>query len=42
MEIPLIEFKILVGMSEGHPRVEIESIMEFARFNQREIARFQC
>ena len=36
------EFKILAGMSEGNPRVEIESIMEFARFNQKEIARFQC
>ena len=36
------EFGILVGMSEGNPRVEIESIMEFARFNQKEIARFQC
>jgi phospholipid/cholesterol/gamma-HCH transport system ATP-binding protein len=36
------EFKILAGMSEGNPRVEIESIMEFARFKQEEIAGFQC
>jgi len=36
------EFCILAGMSEGKPQVEIESIIEFARFNQKEIARFQC
>lgn len=36
------EFRILGGMSEGKPQVEIESIIEFARFNQKEIARFQC
>jgi phospholipid/cholesterol/gamma-HCH transport system ATP-binding protein len=42
IEEACFEFKILAGMSEGNPRVEIESIMEFARFNQKEIARFQC
>ena len=36
------EFSILAGMSEGKPQVEIESIIEFARFNQKEIAHFQC
>ena len=36
------EFSIQAGMSEGKPQVEIESIIEFARFNQKEIARFQC
>jgi len=36
------EFKIMAGLSQGKPQVELESIMEFARFNQQEIARFQC
>jgi len=36
------EFGILAGMSEGKPQVEIESIIEFARFKQKEIAHFQC
>lgn len=36
------EFFVLAGMSQGKPQVELESIMEFARFNQKEIARFTC
>lgn len=36
------EFQVLAGLSQGKPQVELESIMEFARFNQREVARFQC
>jgi phospholipid/cholesterol/gamma-HCH transport system ATP-binding protein len=36
------EFRILAGLSQGKPQVELESIMEFARFNQREVARIQC
>ena len=27
---------------QGKPQIEIESVMEFARFNQIPIARFQC
>jgi hypothetical protein len=29
-------------MAEGKPQVEIESVMEFARFDQKPIATFQC
>ena len=36
------EFKILAGLAQGKPQIEIESVMEFARFNQTPIARFQC
>ena len=35
-------FQVMAGLSQGKPQVELESIMEFARFNQREVARFQC
>jgi len=45
LEIPKeqsFEFQVLAGLSQGKPQVELESIMEFARFNQREVARFQC
>jgi phospholipid/cholesterol/gamma-HCH transport system ATP-binding protein len=37
-----IEFSILAGLAQGKPQIEIESVMEFARFNQKPIARFQC
>jgi phospholipid/cholesterol/gamma-HCH transport system ATP-binding protein len=35
-------FSILAGMSQGKPQVELESIIEFARFNQKIIAKFTC
>jgi phospholipid/cholesterol/gamma-HCH transport system ATP-binding protein len=37
-----IEFGVLAGLAQGKPQIEIESVMEFARFNQKEIARFKC
>jgi len=36
------DFLISVGMAQGKPQVEIESVMEFARFDQKPIATFQC
>jgi phospholipid/cholesterol/gamma-HCH transport system ATP-binding protein len=36
------DFVISVGMAQGKPQVEIESVMEFARFNRKPIATFQC
>jgi phospholipid/cholesterol/gamma-HCH transport system ATP-binding protein len=36
------DFVISVGMAQGQPQVEIESIMEFARFDKKPIATFQC
>lgn len=44
-EIPsdqCFDFRISVGMAQGKPQVEIESVMEFARFDQKPIATFQC
>jgi phospholipid/cholesterol/gamma-HCH transport system ATP-binding protein len=35
-----IEFSVTAGLAQGKPQIEIESVMEFARFNQKEIARF--
>jgi phospholipid/cholesterol/gamma-HCH transport system ATP-binding protein len=37
-----INFTILAGLAQGKPFVEMESIIEFAKFRQEEIARFQC
>ena len=37
-----VEFKVMAGLAQGKPQIEIESVMEFARFNQKEIARFRC
>ncbi len=37
-----IEFSVLAGLAQGKPQIEIESVMEFARFNQKEIAKFTC
>jgi phospholipid/cholesterol/gamma-HCH transport system ATP-binding protein len=37
-----IDFTILAGLAQGKPFVEMESIIEFAKFRQEEIARFQC
>jgi phospholipid/cholesterol/gamma-HCH transport system ATP-binding protein len=36
------EFTISAGLAQGKPQVEIESVMEFARFNLAPIATFQC
>ena len=36
------DFVISVGMAQGKPQVEIESVMEFARFGKKPIATFQC
>ena len=36
------EYTILAGMSPGKSFVELESIMEFARFKQQEIAKLRC
>jgi phospholipid/cholesterol/gamma-HCH transport system ATP-binding protein len=38
----LVEFSVLAGLAQGKPQIEIESVMEFARFNQKEISRFKC
>ena len=37
----IIEFSVLAGLAQGKPQIEIESVMEFARFNQKEISRFK-
>jgi phospholipid/cholesterol/gamma-HCH transport system ATP-binding protein len=37
-----VEFSVLAGLAQGKPQIEIESVMEFARFNQKEMARFTC
>jgi phospholipid/cholesterol/gamma-HCH transport system ATP-binding protein len=36
------DFVISVGMCAGKPNVEIESIIEFARFEMKPIAQFRC
>jgi phospholipid/cholesterol/gamma-HCH transport system ATP-binding protein len=37
-----VEIIILAGLAQGKPQIEIESVMEFARFDQKPIARFEC
>ena len=37
-----VEFSVLAGLAQGKPQIELESVMEFARFNQKEITRFTC
>jgi phospholipid/cholesterol/gamma-HCH transport system ATP-binding protein len=37
-----LDFEISVGMAQGKPQVEIESVMEFARFDKKPIATFEC
>jgi phospholipid/cholesterol/gamma-HCH transport system ATP-binding protein len=37
-----IAVNILAGLAQGKPQIEIESVMEFARFNQQPIAQFMC
>jgi phospholipid/cholesterol/gamma-HCH transport system ATP-binding protein len=44
-EVPMdqcFDFAISVGMAQGKPQVEIESVMEFARFDKKSIGQFQC
>jgi phospholipid/cholesterol/gamma-HCH transport system ATP-binding protein len=36
------DFSISVGMAQGQSQIEIESVIEFARFNKQPIANFQC
>ena len=36
------EFSVMAGLAQGKPQIEIESIMEFARFHQKELTRFRC
>jgi phospholipid/cholesterol/gamma-HCH transport system ATP-binding protein len=36
------DFVISVGMAQGQPQVEIESVMEFARFAKKPIGSFKC
>jgi phospholipid/cholesterol/gamma-HCH transport system ATP-binding protein len=36
------EFSVMAGLAQGNPQIEIESIMEFARFQQKELTRFSC
>jgi phospholipid/cholesterol/gamma-HCH transport system ATP-binding protein len=37
-----VEFSVMAGLAQGKPQIEIESVMEFARFNQKELARYRC
>ena len=37
-----IKIAILAGLAQGKPQVEIESIIEFAKFNQHKIAEFDA
>ncbi len=37
-----VEFSVLAGLAQGNPQIELLSVMEFARFNQKELARFTC
>jgi phospholipid/cholesterol/gamma-HCH transport system ATP-binding protein len=36
------DFSISVGMAQGQSQIEIESVIEFARFNKQPLANFQC
>jgi phospholipid/cholesterol/gamma-HCH transport system ATP-binding protein len=36
------EFTILGGLAQGNPQIELESVMEFARFKLEPIASFTC
>jgi phospholipid/cholesterol/gamma-HCH transport system ATP-binding protein len=37
-----VEFSVLGGLAQGNPQIESETVMEFAKFNQKEISRFKC
>jgi phospholipid/cholesterol/gamma-HCH transport system ATP-binding protein len=36
------EFDVSAGLAQGKPQIELESVMEFARFKQKPIAHFTC
>ena len=40
--VDCFEFSVLAGLANGHPEVEIESILEIAELRQKPIGRFQC
>jgi len=40
--VDCFEFSIFAGLARGNPDVELESIMEFAEFQQKPIAQFTC
>jgi phospholipid/cholesterol/gamma-HCH transport system ATP-binding protein len=37
-----VEFAILAGIAQGQPIVEIDSVIELAKNQQKEIGRFRC
>jgi len=37
-----VEFAILAGIAQGQPNVAIDSVMDFAKYRQKEIARLRC
>jgi phospholipid/cholesterol/gamma-HCH transport system ATP-binding protein len=37
-----VEVVVLAGLAQGQPIVEIDSVIEFAKFQQKEIARLEC
>jgi phospholipid/cholesterol/gamma-HCH transport system ATP-binding protein len=37
-----VEFAVFAGLAQGQPIVELDSIIEFAKFQQKEIARLEC
>ena len=41
-EIDCFEFSVYAGLANGHPNVELESIMDIAEFMQTPIGRFEC
>jgi phospholipid/cholesterol/gamma-HCH transport system ATP-binding protein len=42
VSVECVEFVILVGLAQGQPGVELESIIALAKNHQKEIARFRC
>jgi phospholipid/cholesterol/gamma-HCH transport system ATP-binding protein len=42
VSVECVEFVILVGIAQGQPGVELESIIALAKNHQKEIARFRC
>lgn len=40
--VDCFEFSILAGMAQGKPNLELESVIEFAEYKQKPIARFHC
>jgi len=37
-----VEFSILAGIAQGQPIVEIDSVIDSAKHQQKEIARLRC